>query len=37
MTALCLFETGGLRFCSAFSAFVGHAVPFLVVLVDGRK
>jgi hypothetical protein len=37
MTALCFFETGGLRFCSAFSAFVGNAVPFLVVLVDGRE
>jgi hypothetical protein len=35
MTALCVFKTGGLRFCSAFAAVVGRSVPFLVVRVDG--
>jgi len=37
MTALRISGTGGVRVCSAFSAFVGHAVAFLVVLIDGRE
>ena len=35
MTALCVFKTGGLCSCLAFSAVVGRSVPFLVVRVDG--